>query len=125
MGKESQSFVYTRLSGREVISAVVADLVERMRTDDRLGRFWGIAAAPTRMKLAVDFLCEVTGGPSCYMGRNMKTAHAGLGIDAKDYLAFTGHLKATLAKFSVSAQESNEIMAFISSLESEIVENRG
>ena len=124
MTEDSEQSLYSRLGGRHAIAAIVADLVDRMRTDHRLGRFWGIVAAPTRMKLAVDFLCEVSGGPRCYTGRNMRTAHAGLRIDMEDYVAFERHLQATLAKFTVPPRETGEVMAFISTLEAEVVEKQ-
>ncbi|MGO9062100.1 MAG: group I truncated hemoglobin [Candidatus Binataceae bacterium] len=61
-------------------------------------------------------------GPTFYLGRNMKTAHAGMGITGEDYAAFNRHLAATLEKFNVPQREKDEVMAFVSSLEPEIVE---
>ena len=39
-----------------------------------------------------------------------------------DYAAFTRHLMATLDKFKVTEPERGEVMAFIASLEPEVVE---
>ena len=52
----------------------------------------------------------------------MKTSHAGMGIDAEDYAAFARNLAVTLAKFNVPQTETGEVMAFLASLEPEIVE---
>jgi hypothetical protein len=52
----------------------------------------------------------------------MKTSHKGTGIDKKDYAAFERHLTATLEKFNAPLRERNDVMSFISSLESDIVE---
>lgn len=52
----------------------------------------------------------------------MKTSHKGMGIDDDDYTALKGHLAATLQKFSVPDRERNDVMAFISSLEEQVVD---
>ena len=52
----------------------------------------------------------------------MKTAHTGMGLTRTDYAAFTRHVMATLEKFKVLEPERGEVLAFIASLEPEIVE---
>ena len=73
-------------------------------------------------QLLVDFISALAGGPAFYLGRDMKTSHKGMGIDREDYAAFTQHLGATLAKFNVPDRERGDVMAFIASLEKDIVE---
>jgi hemoglobin len=70
----------------------------------------------------VDFISAAAGGPTFYLGRDMKTSHAGMGINPDDYAAFKPHLRATLEQFKVPQGETGEVMAFVSSLEAEIVE---
>jgi hemoglobin len=45
-----------------------------------------------------------------------------MGIDQEDYAAFKKHLGATLATFNVPERECNDVMAFITSIENDIVE---
>jgi hypothetical protein len=45
-----------------------------------------------------------------------------MGINQKDYAAFEKHLAVTLEKFNVPPRERSDVMNFISSLESDIVE---
>jgi hemoglobin len=56
------------------------------------------------------------------VGRDMKTAHAGLGIAEADWSASVNALVATLEKFKVPAKEKGEVLAAISSLKKDIVE---
>jgi hemoglobin len=93
-------FLYTRLGGYDAIAAVVDSLLERMRGD--------ITAA--------------TGGPTFYLGRDMKTSHAGMGITRSDYQALVHHTVAALDGFKVPDREKNEVLAFLATLEPEIVE---
>jgi hemoglobin len=52
----------------------------------------------------------------------MKTSHKGMRIKKNDWASFEKHLIATLAKFNVPQRERDEVMNFIASLESDIVE---
>jgi hemoglobin len=73
-------------------------------------------------QLLIDFLCASAGGPLYYRGRDMATAHRGMGISESDWARFLTHVQATLDKFSVPTRERGEACAFIESLKKEIVE---
>jgi hemoglobin len=121
-----QKSLYSRLGGYDAIAAVVDDLLPRLQSDQLLVRFWSSPrSADTNRRerqYAIDFIAAAAGGPTFYLGRDMKTAHAGMGIDAEDYAAFGRHLGAVLAKFNVPPAETAEVMAFLASLEAEIIE---
>jgi hemoglobin len=68
----------------------------------------------------IDFLCNATGGPCLYLGRDMKTAHTGLNITEDDWNASVKHLVATLDKFKVPEREKNEVLGAISGLKGDI-----
>lgn len=117
--------LYTRLGGFDAISAVVDDLLPRLSSDARLGRFWenrGEDGIARERQLLVDFLCSNAGGPMYYTGRDMLLSHKGMGISSEDWDAFIGHLEATLDHFDVPAQERSDVLAFIDSTKADIVE---
>ena len=117
--------LYARLGGYDAIAAVTDDLLSRLTTDDQLGRFWqnrGEDGARREKQLLIDFLCASAGGPLHYVGRDMKTSHRGMGISESDWRAFRGHLEATLDRFEVPATERAELLAYIDSTKSDIVE---
>jgi hemoglobin len=118
--------LYSRLGGYDAIAAVVDDLLPRLRKDPRLQRFWSSprsrASNDHERQMALDFIAASAGGPTIYLGRDMKTAHTDMGIDAEDYDAFKRNLAATLEKFKVPARERDDVMGFISSLQADIVE---
>ena len=64
----------------------------------------------------------MTGGPCIYTGRDMKTAHAGLGISEADWNTSVKYLVATLDKFNVPTKEKDEILGAVSTLKKDIVE---
>jgi hemoglobin len=52
----------------------------------------------------------------------MKMSHKGMGITEADYAAFMRCLDATMDTFEVREPEHSEVVAFVTSLEPEIVE---
>ena len=117
--------LYQRLGGYDAIAAVVDDFVGRLATDPRFVKFFAGHSQDSIKKIRqhiVDQLCAATGGPCYYIGRDMKTAHAGLGITDDDWNASVVHLVATLDKFKVPQQEKDEVIGAIASMKDQIVE---
>jgi len=121
----SKKTLYERLGGYDAISAVADDLLPRLQTDSQLARFWqhrGEDALKREKQLLVDFLCSSAGGPMYYTGRDMKISHKGMTISDSDWSRFLGHLNATLQAFQVPQAERDEVVAFVQSTKSDIVE---
>jgi hemoglobin len=117
--------LYARLGGYDAIVAVADELLTRLKADRQLGRFWanrGEDGVRREMQLLIDFLCASAGGPLYYTGRDMAISHKGMGISDDDWLIFIGHVNATLDRFSVPAQEKKEVLAFVESTKTDIVE---
>jgi hemoglobin len=121
----SESTLYDRLGGYNAIAALSDDLLPRLQGDAQLGRFWqhrGDDGIRREKQLLVDFLCMSAGGPMYYTGRDMLTSHKGMRISESDWEVFIGHLKDALGKFEVPETESSDVLAFIQSTKSDIVE---
>lgn len=118
--------LYTRLGGYDAVAAMVDDLLPRLRSDELLSRFWvsprSVDTHNRERQLAVDFIAAAAGGPTFYLGRDMKASHRGMGITKADYVAFMRCLAVSLDTFEVSEPERSEVVAFVTSLEPEIVE---
>lgn len=117
--------LYHRLGGYDVIAAVVTDLFAQMAADPRLARFGGGRGLDSRNRsrqLTIDQLCALTGGPCVYIGRDMKTSHAGLGITQEEWKITMELTAAALEKNRVSKKEKEEFLAIFEDLKNEIVE---
>jgi hemoglobin len=118
--------LYTRLGGYDAIAAMVDDLLPRLRSDELLRRFWvsprSVDTHNRERQLAVDFIAAAAGGPTFYLGRDMKASHEGMGITKADYAAFMRCLATSLDRFAVTEPERSEVVTFVTSLEPEIVE---
>jgi hemoglobin len=71
--------------------------------------------------ILIDYLCS-TGGPVLYTGRDNKTSHKGMGITHSDWDIFVNHLKTTLTQFNVLESEQRDVLNFIESTKTDIVE---
>ena len=121
----SKATLYERLGGYDAISAVTKDLMRRIKVDSQLGRFYqyrGEDGVQREEQLLVDFLCSNAGGPMYYTGRDMKTLHIGMKLNESDWSALLGHLNATLETFQVPQAERDDVVTFIQSTKTDIVE---
>ena len=117
--------LYQRVGGYDALAAVVDDFILRLVTDKQFEKFFAGASNDSKKRIRqhiLDQFCAATGGPCVYLGRDMKTSHAGLGITNADWDAAAKHLAASLDKFKVPEKEKGEILAFVTSLKKDIVE---
>jgi hemoglobin len=116
--------LYKRLGGYDAIAAVTDNFVPRLVSDPALAKYF-VHSKDTLMhirQLAVDMICAATGGPCVYIGRDMKTAHAGLGISAAEWDKAVGHFNATLDHLKVAAKERQELLDIVGKLRNDIVD---
>jgi hemoglobin len=124
-GQTAQKSLYERVGGYDALAAVVDDFIGRLATDKRFERFFTGFSTDSKKKLRqhiLDQFCVATGGPCVYMGRDMKTTHAGLAITEADWDAAAKHLVGSIDKFKVPEKEKGELLAFVTSLKKDIVE---
>ncbi len=124
---EKPKTLYQRLGGFDAIAAVTDEFIGRLATDKQLGKFVVGHSEDSLKKLrqhVVEQLCAATGGPCVYTGRDMKTAHKGMGISESDWNLAVNHLVATLDKFKVPTAEKNELLAAVSTMKADIVERK-
>ena len=115
--------LYGRLGGKPVLTAVVDDFVARVVGDPRMHRFFAHAdTALLKVKL-IDHICEASGGPCKYAGKDMQTAHQGMGITHADFDALIDDFVTTLDKFKfwIPDREKHELLAVWGSLRKDIV----
>jgi len=126
-GAAQTKTLYERLGGKKAITAVVDQFVDNVAHDNRINKFFAQTAAdPARLKKfknnLIDQICQGTGGPCKYKGKDMKTAHQGMGITDADFSALVEDLVAALNKFNVQDTEKNELLGILGPMKSQIVE---
>lgn len=125
----AQKTLYDRLGGRAAIVKVVDDFVNNCAADTRINAFF-TATAKDPQRLAafkanlVDQICEASGGPCKYKGKDMKTAHAGMGITNAHFDALVQDLTKTLNTFKVAAADQKTLLGVLGPMRAQIVEKK-
>jgi hemoglobin len=114
--------LYDRLAGTPAITAVVGDFLAAVGNDERVKHQLPVERVPAVNTMLVEMVCQATGGPCVYTGRNMKAAHAGMGISHAEFDAVVDDLVQTLNKYKVPEREQQELLALLAPLRDDIVE---
>jgi hemoglobin len=126
-GEAESKSLYDRLGGAYPIAVVVDDFIERLLVNKTLNANPAIKEARARVPAAglkfhvTTLVCQVTGGPCKYVGRDMKTTHANLNISEKEWQAMLAEFGKTLAKFKVPGAEQRELIDIVNSTKAQIV----
>ena len=128
-GAQAGKSLYDRLGGRAAIVAVVDDFVANCAADARINKFFALTAAD-KNRLAtfkgnlVDQICEAAGGPCTYKGKDMKSAHAGMGISNANFDALVDDLTKSLVKFKVAKADQDQLLGVLGPMRPQIVEKK-
>jgi len=114
--------LYERLGGVDAITAVVDSFEGRCAGDDRINRKFERTDVPRLKRMLVDQVCEATGGPYTYTGRDMQETHDGMGVTAGEFDALVEDLVATLDEFDVPKAKQDELLGLLAPMRGDIVE---
>ncbi|MGD9660359.1 MAG: group 1 truncated hemoglobin [Porticoccaceae bacterium] len=119
--------LYQRLGGLAPISVVVSDFIDVMVPDPELNENPAIDAArktvpASYLKYQVTaMVCEATGGPCRYHGRDMKSSHTHLNISEANWQRMATLFNGVLDKHQVPEKERDELLAIVASTKADIV----
>jgi len=125
--QQKQQSLYDRLGGLAPISVVVNDFIDVLVPDSVLNANPAIDAARKRVPApylkyhVTAFVCQATGGPCQYHGREMKESHAHMNITEREWDRIVILFKEVLAKQKVPAQETQELLKIVGSTKADIV----
>ena len=120
----AQKSLYDRLGGKPAIQAVVDDFVGNVAADGRINQRFAGTDIPRLKGLLVDQICQASGGPCKYKGKDMKKAHMGMGVSGADFNALVEDLVGALDKFKVGAHEKDQLLGALGPMKGEIVEKK-
>lgn len=114
--------LYERLGGTGPITAVVGKFVSIVGGDKRINGYFAKTDLANLKRQLVDQVCQASGGPCTYTGRDMKTAHKGMKVTGAAFNALVEDLILALDTFNVPAQEKGELLSVLGPMKSDIVE---
>ncbi len=117
----AEKSLYDRLGGKDAITTVVGMAWANIAADARINaRFANSDAKAVQGKL-VDQICEATGGPCKYEGKDMKTSHTGMKVTEEEFGAFVEDLVKALDDAKVGEKEKTELLGALGGMKGDIV----
>ncbi len=118
--QRAEPSLYARMGGQPALDAIVADALVRVAADPRIAPRFQHANAVLGRHL-IDLLCERSGGPCTYRGRNMADAHEGMHISDTEFDALMAAVGAALVQREVPVRERGEALGILRQMKGAIV----
>lgn len=118
---QADDSLYHALGERSGLAAIVDDAAARWLADDRIKGEFDNLNIPRFKDRLTDFLCELTGGPCHYKGRNMYLTHKGLHLREAEFDAQVEGLQAAMEKHEIPFRTQNQLLALLAPMEREII----
>ncbi len=107
--------------GKEGIQRIMDDFVPRIAADPRISERFVGANLPKLNLLLVEQVCYLVGGPCEYGGKDMKSAHAAMGLQNADFNALAEDLQISMNKEKVSFPAQERLIAKLAPMQRAIV----
>lgn len=124
---EGDKSLYDRLGGLQGISLVVSDFMEDFMADELIFANPKVKERKTSEHKPfiryhiISMVCEATGGPCQYTGKDMKTAHDGLNVTEREWDRMVEILANTLEEHNVPGRETQELFEILGATKDDIV----
>jgi hemoglobin len=118
---EQELSIYNAIGGQGAIKLAVDIFFERLIADPELGPYFPRGAGGTHRAFVATLLGEALGGPEQYRGRDLSSAHHGLGISDVQFYRAVHHLDVTLESLGVPQHLIDQIIEIVGSLRPAVV----
>jgi hemoglobin len=116
--------LFDAMGGAPVLHTAMDRFVDIVLADDRINFTFAETDLDKFKGLLYEQLCQLSGGPCNYSGRDMQTAHAKLAIDDAQFNALAEDLYLALGKAGVSYRQQNRLMALLAPMRRDISKGR-
>lgn len=113
--------LYDRLGQQPGLVVVVDDFVANIAGDSRINHRFAKTDIPKLKAHLVDQLCEATGGPCKYTGRDMVTSHKGMNITVAEFNATGEAMQKALQKNKVAQADIDAVLGALGGMQNDIV----
>ena len=113
--------LYKKLGEEPGVRKIVNDSLDISSTNPLIAHHFRNTDMKKLKQLVFEFFSMGTGGPHTYTGRDMRTAHAGLKINEKEWISATEDTVLALDRNGIGQEEKDEVVAILESLKGDIV----
>jgi truncated hemoglobin YjbI len=117
----AEDTLYNQIGGEAKLRATMDTLVEVMLVDERINFTFANTDLVKFKGLLYDQICELTGGPCKYTGRDMATSHEKINSTNAMFNALAEDLYIAFEKHGVPYRLQNRVMALLAPMQPDIV----
>ena len=105
--------LYDALGGHSNLVRIVDAMMRHNQEDERIKHTFDDANKKRLKELLVTQLCELSGGPCVYRGRDMRKAHSGLRLTTAHFNALVENLQFAMDENDVPFRTQNRLLALL------------
>ncbi|MFO7953341.1 group I truncated hemoglobin [Thioalkalivibrio sp.] len=113
--------LYERLGGEARIRELAGTIFDKHKNNTTIHNRYVDSDRDNVIRLVTEFICNGTGGPQAYSGRDMLTTHRGMNISEQEFVAVLDDIVEALDEHGVGQREKEELLMISWSLKPEIV----
>jgi hemoglobin len=120
-GARADKTLYESMGGEPALRAALDHFADIVVADDRINFTFAEANMSKFKQLLFEQLCNLSGGPCKYTGRDMRTSHVKLKINNAEFNALAEDLYISLGQAGVPYRLQNKLMALLAPMQHDIV----
>ncbi len=121
--RAANATLFDSMGGEPVLRSAVSRFADIVVADNRINFTFAEADMSKFKSLLFEQLCNLSGGPCSYTGRDMRTSHSKLNINTAEFNALAEDLYIALGKEGVPYRLQNKLMALLAPMKQEIVKS--
>jgi hemoglobin len=113
--------LFQALGAKPGIASLMTDFVGRLKTDERIGRYFKDVKPAALAESLTDQICKVSGGPCDYEGAPMNKAHQDLEIDRAAFNRLVEVLQDAMNAKGIAFGDQNRLLARLAPMHRDII----
>lgn len=113
--------LYQRLGGAPAVDAAVDIFYRKVLADKRINDFFLDIDMTALARKQKAFLTMAFGGPHNYSGKDLRNAHAHMGLTEEHFTAVVENLAATLTELGVKNEDIAEVARIAESVKKDVL----
>ncbi|MDB6004637.1 MAG: globin [Prosthecobacter sp.] len=119
--KAREDSLYQKLGGKAAIDATVEAFYVKVLADERVKHFFDDVSMDKQRRKQKEFLSAAFGGPLPWVGKDMRKAHAGMGLTEVHFNAIAENLVNTLKDLKISQELIDQVVAVALSVKDDVL----
>ena len=118
---QAEPSLYEQIGGEAKLRATMDEFVRVMESDDRINFTFANTDLVKFKQLLFEQICNITGGPCPYTGRDMKTSHEKLNVSNAQFNALAEDLYIAFERVHVPYRLQNKVVVLLAPMQKDIV----